>query len=197
MPERRTETDRNRLMRPSDPIQRVEHMVRDNGRKRTDQFLDPEFPDLGGSGPRAGRHAEFGKLELRNPDRILVTHARRHQPRDLGEHRVIDPVAPDEPPQPADVKLRVAGALIIDQEVNGIACHRRYDLRQAVWQGWRRVVVLADEIGDRITRSVTPAPKALRGLWRSGGGGNLLGQPLLKRVDVLEQRGTGEAKEVK
>jgi len=44
-----------------------------------------------------------------------------HQPRDFAQHRVIDTAPTDEPPQPVDVKLRVAGALIVDQEVDAIA----------------------------------------------------------------------------
>jgi hypothetical protein len=42
--------------------------------------------------------------------------------------------------------------LIIDQEVDGLACHSRHGGRQALRQGWRRVVVLADDIGEQITQ---------------------------------------------
>jgi hypothetical protein len=123
-----------------------------NGGKRADQLIDPESANLGSTGPRAGRPSGPGELELRNPDRILVAHTRRHQPRDLGEHGIVDPVAADEPLEPVDVKLRVARTLIVDQAMNGLACHRRHGLRQSRGQKRRRVVVLADEIGKQIAQ---------------------------------------------
>ena len=76
--------------------------------KRADQFVDPEFPDIDGAAGAPGRLVEFGKLQLRDPDRVLIAHAHRHQPRDLGQHRVVDAVLADEPPQPVDIELGVA-----------------------------------------------------------------------------------------
>ena len=112
-----------------------------------------ELPDVdGGPGTAAGRLIQFGKLQLRDPDRILIGHAHRHQPRDFGKHGVVDAVLADEPPQPVDVKLGVAGALIVDQEMDGIAGHRHHRLRQPFGQKRRRVVILADEIGEQITQ---------------------------------------------
>jgi hypothetical protein len=101
-------------VRPPHPIKRIENIFGDNGGKRADQFIDPEFANVGGSGLSAGRLVEPGKFELRNPDRILITHPRRHQPRNLGQHRIVDPVAADKPLEPVDEKLRVARALIVD-----------------------------------------------------------------------------------
>ena len=69
----------------------------------------------------AGHAVDFAELQLRDPDRILIAHAHRHQPRDFAEHGVIDAAAADEPPQPVDIKLGVARALIVDQPMDAVA----------------------------------------------------------------------------
>ena len=124
----------------------------DDGGKRADQFLDSEFLDVDGSGRRAGPVVQFEELELRDPDRVLITHAYRHQPRDVDQHRFVDALFADEPPQPVDIEVSVARALIVDEEMDGVARHRHYRLRQPFGQERRRVVVVADEIGEQITQ---------------------------------------------
>jgi hypothetical protein len=139
-------------VRPPHPFQRIDQIFRDNGGKRGDQFIDPEFPDIDDRiVVPAGSFVEFGKFELCEPDRIFVTHAYRHQPGDLGQHHVIDALLADEPPQPVDVKLRVAGALILDQQMDGVARDIGHGLRQALGKKRRGVVLFADEVLEQVT----------------------------------------------
>jgi hypothetical protein len=148
------EADRNQLARPAHPFKHVKHRFGDNGGKRTDQFIKPEFPDIVGRSTAriAGARPEFGELQLRDPDRILIAHAHGHQPRDFKEHRVVDIPPSDETPQPRHIKPRVTGALVIYQPVDAFADNRRGALGQTVGEEWRRVVVLADEIGEQIAQ---------------------------------------------
>ena len=81
-----------------------------------------------------------------------IAHAHGHQPRDFAQHRVIDATPADEPPQPVDIELRIAGALIVDQEMNAFADDGNGILGQALRQERRFAVVLADEIGEQITQ---------------------------------------------
>jgi hypothetical protein len=89
---------------------------------------------------------------LRDPDRILIGHTRRHQPRNFGKHGIVDALLADEPPQPVDVKFGVACSLIVDQQMDGVARRRHHRLRQPFGQERRRVVILADEIREQITQ---------------------------------------------
>ena len=101
---------------------------------------------------RAGGAVGFGELQLRHPDRILIAHAHRHQPRDLVQHRIIDATPTDKPFQPVDIELGIARALIVDQHVDGVADIRCDRLRQSLGEKRRRFVCLADEIGEQITQ---------------------------------------------
>ena len=90
-------------MCPPELVEHHQHGIGGYRRKRIDQFIEPEFLDVGGSNLTV-TVAEFGELQLRDADRILVAHAHGHQPRDLAEHRLVDVGPADEPPQPIDVK---------------------------------------------------------------------------------------------
>ncbi len=140
-------------MRPPHPVERIEHRFGDNGGKRADQLIEPEFSHIIGvfNMRAAGDNFEFGELHLRDPDRILIAHAHRHQPRDFAEHDVIDAMAADEPSQPVHIKLGVAGALVLDQPVDAFADDSGGTLGQTVRQEWRLVVIVADEIGEQVT----------------------------------------------
>ena len=70
---------------------------------------------------KIGAHLALGELQLGDPDRILVAHAHRHQPRDFTEHRGIDAGPADELPQPVYIKPRVFGALILRQPADAFA----------------------------------------------------------------------------
>ena len=67
-------------------------------------------------------------------------------------HRIIDAAPSNEAPQPVNIELRVARALIVDQHVDGVAGHRRNRLRQSIREKRRRIVLLADQIGEQITQ---------------------------------------------
>ena len=140
-------------MGPAHPFQRIEHGFGDRRRKRADQLIEPEFSDHVGGGTRriAGGRFQLIELQLRDPDRILVAHALRHQPGDLAEHRLVDAFSADEAPHAIDVKLGVARALIVDQQVNAVADIGDRAVGQSLRQKWRRGVVVADDIGEQIT----------------------------------------------
>ncbi len=112
-------------------------------------FADVDSRPFGGIG---GAGFECGELQLRDPDRILITHADCHQPRDFDEHRVIDIAPADEPPHTIHIELRVARALIIDQPIDGFADDRGSAGGQTLGEERRRVVVLTDEIGEQIAQ---------------------------------------------
>ena len=99
-----------------------------------------------------GGVGDLDELQLRDPDRIFIAHARSHQPRDLAQHRIVDAAAADEPVQPIDIELRVGRALIIDQHVDGVAGRRRNRFRQPFREKRRRIVLLADQVGEQITQ---------------------------------------------
>ena len=112
-------------------IQRIEHRFGDHGGKRPDQFVDAKLPDvvIRLKIRRTGRDRVRGKLRLGDPDRVLIAHPRRHQPRDFAEHAGIDIGAADEPAQTIDIKLGVAWPLILDQKPDPIADERAQHLR--------------------------------------------------------------------
>ncbi len=97
-------------MRPAQPCEHIECRLGNRRGKRTDQLIEPEFPDIVGRRRTrtAGARLEFGELQLRDPDRILITHAQSHQPGDFAEHRVVDALPADEALHTIHVKLRVA-----------------------------------------------------------------------------------------
>ncbi len=137
-------------MGPAHPFQRIEHRFGDGCGKRADQFIQPESFDVVG-GIRPAR-LEFMKLQLRDPDRIRIAHADRHQPRDFAEHRLINARPADKSAHAINIKLRVAWALIVDQKVNALADDRNRAIGQTVRQQRRRAAVIADEVGEQIAK---------------------------------------------
>ena len=138
-------------MCPPELVEHHQHGVGGYRRKRIDQFIEPEFLDVGGSNLTV-TVAEFGELQLRDPDRILVGHAVAHQARDLTKRCGIDALTADEALQPLDIELCIGGALIIHQQMNAIADDGRGAVGQAVGKGRRRVILLVEEIGEQIAK---------------------------------------------
>ena len=92
-----------------------------------------------------------GQRALRAPDRILVTHPLRHQPSDIAKQGRADGASPDKPMQPIQIKLRVTGALIIDQPRYRVADDRPDRRREVIRHHRRRTIVDAEDIGQQKT----------------------------------------------
>jgi len=92
------------------------------------------------------------QFQLRNPDRILIAHAHRHQLRDFTEHRGIDTGAADKPSQAVHIKLGVARTLIVDQKADAFVDQWGYAVGQILGRRRKRIVVVADEVGEQIAK---------------------------------------------
>ena len=186
------EAHRDRTVQPSHPVEHPEHGIGDGGGKRFDKLVPAEFFDIIAAARGGLRSAcvELGKFRLRDPDRIVVTHAQRHQPRDFAEQGIVEAAAADETLQAIDIELGIAGALIIDQPLDAFASDRRHRVGQAIREKWRRGVVIADEIGEQIADRGPDACHFRHSQFlsrpRRGGRCCVLRQPLFKLVDVLE-----------
>ena len=127
-PARGAEADRDRTVQPSHPLQHAQHGIGDRGGKRFDKLVPAEFLDVTGAaqGRLRSTCVKLGEFCLRDPDRIVVTHALRHQPRDFAEQNIVEAAAADEALEAIDIELGVAGALIVDQPLNACARNRHH-----------------------------------------------------------------------